>query len=283
MFGSSRDPRRMCPHCRAFITTSDKTCPYCHERVGERAIERRDPSAILGIIPAGSFVTMIILLLNVVLYGATLIASQTGDGIPFDPSGLALYRFGAKYPRMDFSTEWWRLITAGFLHGGVFHILMNSWAMLDLSRQVEELYGSWRLIVFYIVGTIGGFVASTYFSQSLSIGASAGLFGLIGVMIALGLRSKTATGAAIRGMYVRWAIYGLLFGLIPGFRIDNAAHLGGLVAGFAISYLAGIPKDYPTAADRWWRVAGGVTLVVVAVAFWKMSVFLGQPVSPGLE
>ena len=62
------------------------------------------------------------------------------------------------------------------------------------------------------------------------MGASAGLFGLIGAMIALGVTHRSAVGDAIRGLYVRWAIYGLLFGLLPGLHVDNAAHIGGLAA-----------------------------------------------------
>ena len=59
------DQRRMCPNCRAFITTQDKVCPYCNERVGPRAAERRNPGAILGgFIPHARFVTMIILTIN---------------------------------------------------------------------------------------------------------------------------------------------------------------------------------------------------------------------------
>jgi len=66
------DKRRMCPQCRAFITTSDKVCPYCNTKVGPRAVEQRDPGPILGgLIPHAQFVTSMILLLNFGLYAAT--------------------------------------------------------------------------------------------------------------------------------------------------------------------------------------------------------------------
>src|ERR1039457_5679401 len=91
------DQRRMCPNCRAFITTHDKVCPYCNERVGPRAAERRDPGAILGgFIPHARFVTMIILTINFGLYLATVVFSQRGgegggffnvDGRTLSPSG----------------------------------------------------------------------------------------------------------------------------------------------------------------------------------------------------
>ena len=62
------------------------------------------------------------------------------------------------------------------------------------------------------------------------MGASAALFGLIGAMIAMGIKHRSTLGDHVKSLYIRWAIYGLLFGLLPG--IDNAAHIGGLTFGF---------------------------------------------------
>src|SRR5256885_1060983 len=71
------ETRRMCPHCRAFITNKDRICPYCNESVGARAIDRRMPGEILGgIIPQNRFVTMIILLINSGLYAAMAVYSM---------------------------------------------------------------------------------------------------------------------------------------------------------------------------------------------------------------
>src|SRR5437764_14541997 len=125
--------------------------------------------------------------------------------------------------------QWWRLITAGFLHGGLIHILMNSWVLFDLGAQVEEAYETSRYITFYIFSTITGFYASYYWSPGVpSIGASAGIFGLIGAMIALGFREKSAYGAELRSLYIRWAVYGLLLGDLSIMPVDNAAHIGRL-------------------------------------------------------
>ena len=71
------DKRRMCPHCRAFITTSDRVCPYCNEAIGPRAIDHREPGAILGgFIPHARYTTVIILLINFGLYVASSILSM---------------------------------------------------------------------------------------------------------------------------------------------------------------------------------------------------------------
>jgi rhomboid protease GluP len=263
----------MCPNCRAFINSSDRICPYCQAQVGPRAIDRREPGAILGgLIPQAHFTTSMILLLNLGLFAATaLFSMRSGNGGGWmDVDGLTLFRFGAKYRAAIFEGQWWRLVTAGFLHGGLFHILMNSWVLFDLGAQVEQIYGVRRLLVLYFAATVFGFAASTYWSAGLSVGASAGLFGLIGAMIALGVRHKTAMGQAIRGMYIRWAIYGLAFGLLPGFRVDNAAHIGGLTAGFACAYFAGLPSIRETLAERLWQAGAYVCMGLTVYSFLQM-------------
>lgn len=258
----------MCPHCRAFITTRDRVCPYCEHPVGPRAVDRRNPGEILGgLIPHAHFTTVIILLINFGLYVATALYSALGGG---DIDGRTLIAFGAKFNLLIWNGEWWRLITAGFLHGGLLHIMMNSWVLFDLGAQVEEAYGASRLIVIYFVATVFGFAASTLWSAAISVGASAGIFGLIGAMIALGVRHKTAMGAAIRGFYIRWAIYGFILGLLPGLAIDNAAHLGGLAAGFAAAYVTGTPRLAETWSEQIWRWAAYLCIALTAYAFLRM-------------
>jgi len=265
----------MCPHCRAFITSHDKVCPYCNERVGQRAVERRDPGAILGgFIPHARFVTMIILTINCGLYLATVVFSQrNGQGGGFlGVDGQTLYAFGAKYRAAILGYgQWWRLVTAGFLHGGLLHIGMNSWVLFDLGAQVEDVYGASRLIVIYFLANAFGFLLSTFWTSALSVGASAGIMGLLGAMIALGIRNRhSQAGAALRGMYVRWAIYVFIFGLLPGLNIDNAAHLGGLAAGFGVAWLAGTPRILTAWSERLWMVAAAACVVITAACFLKM-------------
>lgn len=267
----------MCPNCRAFITTSDKVCPYCDTPVGPRAVDRRQSAEIsVGFIPHARFVTVLILTINFGLYAATALFSMQNGGASFmDIDGRTLLLFGAKYNEFIAAGQWWRLITAGFLHGGLFHILMNSWVLFDLGAQVEELYGARRLIVIYFLTTVFGFMVSTWWSPALSIGASAGIFGLLGAMIALGMRSGTVIGAAIRSLYIRWAVYGLLIGLLPFFRIDNAAHIGGLIAGFVTGFVAGTPLPRRSVQEKLWGIAALACIVMTAFAFLQMFLFFG--------
>jgi rhomboid protease GluP len=112
--------------------------------------------------------------------------------------------------------------------------------------------------------------------MSPTLGASAALFGLIGAMIALGLRTRSATGAAIRAVYIRWAIYGLLYGLLPG--ISNTAHVGGLVTGFCVAYLAGTPLlRQDRFSESFWKGAAIICAGLTLFSFFLLYQHLAAP------
>jgi len=264
----------MCPQCRAFISTDDKICPYCQTEVAPRQVFRRTPSdSFGGLIPHARFLTIVIMLINTGLYVATVLANTRAGGSAMDLDGRTLLDFGAKYGPAIAGGQWWRLITAGFLHGGVLHILMNMWVLFDLGAQTEESYGTSRYLGIYFVATVTGFLASFYWAPGVpSVGASAGICGLIGAMIALGVRDRSSWGADIRRFYVRWVIYLLAFGILFP-QTDNAAHIGGLAGGFAVGYIAGTP-GFSQAVERIWQVLAGVALAVTAFSFFKMFMAL---------
>lgn len=272
----------MCPNCRAFITTDDRVCPYCELKLGPRAIDQRAPADVLGgLIPHRNFTTMLIMLVNTGLYIATVLYAMRSNqgGFSLDLDTVTLVDFGAKYFGPGFQDQWWRLVTAGFLHGGLLHIFMNMYGLFYVGLQVEELYGTSRYVVIYLLTSTAGFFASAWWDPQIpSVGASAGIFGLIGAMIALGVRDRSAYGALIRGMYVRWAIYGLAFGILPrliGINLmDNAAHIGGVISGFAIGYIAGTPRLSRPGIETAWRIAAGIVLAITALAFVNMFLFL---------
>src|SRR5205814_3303369 len=98
----------------------------------------------------------------------------------------ALYRLGESNPfAVRFLNEWYRLVTAMFLHLGVLHIGMNMMVLLDVGPVVEEVYGSPRYFFFYTVCGICGSLMSSVFGASPAIGASGAILGLIGVLIAI--------------------------------------------------------------------------------------------------
>jgi rhomboid protease GluP len=92
-------------------------------------------------------------------------------------------------------------------------------------------------------------------------------------MIAFGTQNKSGMGSAVKAHYTQWAIYGLVMGLMPGFRIDNAAHIGGLVGGFVIAWLAGEPKLFDNWRDKLWRGAATICVLLTAASFAIMVLF----------
>jgi rhomboid protease GluP len=261
------DKRRMCPNCRAFITTSDRTCPYCGQQVGARAVDVRQPGEIMGgLISQAHFTTILILVINFGLFIGTLFLQRTMG------ETNAIGVLGAKWgPYIFQDHQYWRLVTAGFLHGGWLHILGNSWVLYQVGAQVEEVYGTPRFLVVYFAGTVGGFYMSAVLNPtSLSVGASAGIMGLIGAMIAFGVAHRSSGGNAIRNRYVGFVIYIIAFGLISRLAVDNWAHIGGLAAGFLIGYAAGTPIRSSAGREGVWRVVAAVCVVVTVWSFFMV-------------
>jgi membrane associated rhomboid family serine protease len=270
------ETRRMCPHCRAFITTRDKVCPYCDEPVAPPVQAREEGVRVLGgLIPHVRFNTAIILLINVGLFLATaMFSSHLGNPQSFwNIDTTTLRAFGSKWNLGLANGEWWRLLTAGFLHGGLLHIGMNMWVLFDLGAQVEEVYGSSRMLVIYFLSTIGGFYLSAIRSATDSVGASAALMGLMGAMIAFGIVNRSPMGAEIRGMYVRWVMIILVMGFVARLRTDNWAHIGGLATGFAVAYVAGTPRLAGGPVELFWRVASWLAIFLTGYSFLKMGLW----------
>lgn len=266
---------RMCSHCRAFVEPKEKNCPYCGNPMNARPqrIDGGSDERVAGFVLSSRLVSTSLMLLNFGFFILCIVLSErmgAGLSIMGFPGGV-LELLGAKSgPRIFGHGEWWRLIAAGLLHGGLLHIAMNSWVLFDVGPLVEEFYGPYRMVLIYVLGSTAGFAASLFWSPfSLSIGASAGICALIGAMIAYGYRYKTAIGSAIRGHFIRWAIYLIIIGLfIP--IIDNAAHIGGMAGGFVIAWFTGARSLFNDTRERMVKAAFSVTCVLVAYTLLQM-------------
>jgi rhomboid protease GluP len=262
------ETRRMCPNCRAFITIKDRVCPYCGVQLGPRAVDTRASDLAASLLPRANLTSLIVLVINVAFYLLELIVSrQIGDVSlgTLDPRAAIL--LGDELPQLIHAGQWWRLLTAGFLHGGLFHIAVNSWSLFILVTEVEQFYGTSRFIVTYVLSTFIGFFFAYYFSGTQALGASAAAFGLFGIMLAMGFRHRSDPLAqAVRSHYSQWLIIGLVMSFMPG--ISLAAHVGGLVGGFLVGMVAGLPGLPSTPREQLWRILAGIAIAVVAYAFW---------------
>ncbi|WP_150286240.1 rhomboid family intramembrane serine protease [Rhabdaerophilum calidifontis] len=136
--------------------------------------------------------------------------------------------------------EYFRLLTLGFLHGGALHLGMNALCLFALGRRIEPRIGAGWFLALFILGTIGASLASMLWNppEIAAVGASGGVMALAGFLGILGLRLPPGRERKIDLDLVRGLVgITLLIGLFAGFlvRIDNAAHLGGLVAGGAVA------------------------------------------------
>jgi len=185
-------------------------------------------------------VTVAILILNIVFFAAELMGTiQSGQfgglSILWGMNGETLFRLGACYPPSIYQGhEWYRLITAMFLHGGLIHIGFNMMVFLDLGPIVEEVYGSARYLFLYVVMGVFSFVVSSL-AGHFSLGASGAILGLVGLLIAITTRRGGAYMRELRSRLISWVVTIFAMGLLfSGMRTDNWAHAGGLLAGFLL-------------------------------------------------
>lgn len=259
----------MCPNCRAFITRNDRVCPYCDVQLGPRAVDLRATQFAASLVPRGNITATVFLIVNATLYLVELILSNRifhASPGTMNPGAAAL--MGSTLPRIHYGIQWWRLITAGFLHLGLMHIAMNSWSLFILVTEAEEFYGPSRVVFTYIVSTFTGFLLSSIWSpNNLSAGASAACFGYFGLMLAMSTRRRSDPLAqAVRSHYGQWLLFGLVLSILPG--VDLAAHVGGFAGGFLTGLLAGLPGLPNSPRELAWKILAGIAIAVAVYAFW---------------
>ncbi|MFC5713375.1 rhomboid family intramembrane serine protease [Thalassorhabdus alkalitolerans] len=152
-----------------------------------------------------------------------------------------LIDFGAKYNPAIIDGEWWRLLTAMFLHIGFLHLFMNSLALYFLGGAVERIYGTFRFFFIYLTAGLFGSAASFAFNEQISAGASGAIFGCFGALLYFGLIHKKLFFRTMGTSVIVILIINLSFGfLVP--MVDNGAHIGGLIGGFIASAFLHLPK-----------------------------------------
>ncbi|GAA0345707.1 rhomboid protease YqgP [Bacillus carboniphilus] len=152
-----------------------------------------------------------------------------------------LLDFGAKFNPLILDGEWHRFLTPIFIHIGIFHLIMNTFALYYLGMLVERIYGSMRFLFIYMVAGLIGSIASFAFSPSLSAGASGAIFGCFGALLYFGIfQPKVFFRTLGYNIFIVIAINLALGFTIPG--IDNAGHIGGLIGGFVATGIVHFPK-----------------------------------------
>jgi rhomboid protease GluP len=190
-------------------------------------------------------------------------------------SGEALYRLGAKFRPAIYGGQWWRLVTAVFLHAGLLHIGMNLWCIVDLGPEVESLFSTAKFVVLYLATGVCGFLLSTWWSAGLSVGASGAVMGMIGILIGASFHHGRL-GKDYRGMLWRWVLYIFIFGLLPFFAVDNAAHVGGFASGLALGYFVPQGEAETRVGENLWNALAVLSVLIMAGSFALMALQLNS-------
>ena len=275
MFKRQRTGSVVCASCGSLVGVNDDVCYSCGRRnPGLWGFGRalRELGNDLG------FATLVIYGC-VVLYAATLLLSMLiGQGIEMrsplsmlGPSPVALLAFGASGSQPVFGYgRWWTVLSAGWLHGGILHILFNMIALRQLAPPTADIYGAARMVIIYVLGGASGFIFSTLAgvimpplpfigAGGFTIGASAPIFGLLGGLMYYSRRGGSSLmRSAVMGYVMSAVVMGVL---LPG--IDNWAHGGG----FAGGYLVGKWLDplKPERMDHMFIAAGCLIVSALAV------------------
>lgn len=272
---------RLCPACGTLVGATSSRCHQCGANM---AFSVAAASRSLGrLLPQTAPVTYAVLSLCCLLYVVSLLATMRLSGFAAPSGGLGalfglgaidghiLLRMGESLPLPYNLAQPWRFITAVFLHGSLLHIGFNMWVLMDIGPTVEELYGSARFLFLFIVTGAFGYVVSSTFGNN-SIGASGALLGLIGLLLAITLGRRSESMRALRSQLISWLIYIAVLGLLMR-GIDNFAHLGGFVSGFALGKIMADRQPADLIERRRAFALGWTAGLAVAVSFGFMLLY----------
>lgn len=274
---------KFCLHCGALLDRSARECPSCKRRAP--TMRTYQIFRLLGLImPEGVAPTILLFLMGMAALFALSVLMQ-GPSAFLMPTGLTLRVFGAwSSALVQDARQYWRILSFGLMHIGAIHILFNSVALMQVGPVVEQSIGRKRMLVVITITQLAAALATHLWYTGVlhraveSAGASGWLFGLIGFGIAY-FRGEGASGRAYQQFLIRWAIYGILFGILM--HANNAAHVGGMAAGLL---LGNIPERWSRkskAVDTAWTAAFWVSLALWLITLVCLAHFILTHWTPG--
>ena len=204
-------------------------------------------------------ITYGLIALNVLLYVLPIILGSYND---------LINRFCLYGPYIREYGEYYRLISGGFLHGDIFHLLFNCYAIYVIGGQLEGFMGRTKYTIIYFVSMIIGSLMSITFSDYPSIGASGAIFGLMGSLLYFGYHYRIYLGNTLKSQIVPLIVINLLYGAVVS-GIDNFAHIGGLIGGFLITMALGV-KYKSSISER----TNGIIITTIFTIFMIYMAFM---------
>ena len=276
----------VCTSCGSLVGVNDDRCYHCGRRnpglwgFGPMLRQFGNDLGFVNLVVYGCSVLFAGMLLVTVLLGGDIMGGGSPLGI-LSPHPEVAVGFGSSGMNPVFLRGmWWSVLSAGWLHGSILHILFNMLWVRQLGPAVADLYGAGRMVIIYTAAGVVGFVISStagYFlwwmpipflrGAYYTLGASAPIFGLLGALVYYGRRGGSSM---VGGQALQYALILGIFGFImPG--IDNYAHAGGFLGG----YLAGKWLDplQPERMDHLVMSVGCIALTAMAILASMITVF----------
>jgi len=286
MFKRQKTGSVVCTSCGSLVGVNDDRCYNCGRRNpglwGFGPMLRRfgNDLGFIELVVYGCSILYVSMLIVTMLTGGDILGGGNLFGI-LAPNDVAALAFGASgaFPVVQLGM-WWTVLSAGWLHGGILHILFNMLWVRQLGPAVADLYGAGRMVIIYTVASVTGFVISTaagYFlwwlpipflrGAGMTLGASAPIFGLLGALVYYGRRGGSSM---IGGQALQYALILGIFGFIMQ-GIDNYAHGGGFLGG----YLAARWLDplKPERMDHLVMAVACIALTALAILASLLTVF----------
>lgn len=268
----TRCGRPICPDCMIQAPVGFQ-CPECVDEA--RKEFRRGPGRALR---GGASATKVLLVAISAMFVVEIVMGGPGSLLQ-GPDGQTLFDLGAMFPPAVANGQYWRLFSAMFLHAGLLHIGFNAYALWLFGRGIEGSLGrTWFVVLYFVSGFVAS-AASYAFGPvgALSVGASGAIFGIFGGFIAYNYRRRhTALGAANLRSAVTLILLNALLAI--GYRaIDWRAHLGGLVAGLLVGYVADALGSRRNARLIQVLAIAALIGVGVALAVWRTEAIRALP------
>jgi rhomboid protease GluP len=193
-----------------------------------------------------TWVTYALIATNFAVWG--LMVARGADA--WKPSVELLLQWGGNAASEVQRGQWWRLLTAAFLHGGVVHLVMNMLGLWAIGQTAERIYGHRVFLLLYLGAALCGSALSLHFSaqQAVSVGASGAVFGVAGALLVAVFRHRKTLPSIFGKQMLGGMGFFVVYSLAQGFAhtgIDNAAHVGGLLSGALMAFLLPGRFDVP--------------------------------------
>jgi len=237
----------VCPSCGSLVGVRDDKCYTCgraNPGLWGFAPVLRNLGSNFAFAPMviGACATLWVLML--LMSGVDSLRGNIMSAL--SPSPQMLFLFGASGAVPVFGAgRWWTVLSAGWLHAGLLHILFNMYWVYIMGPAIADLFGPARTVIIYTIGGVSGFLLSSIAGETLgglpipllhasgmTVGASAPVFGLIGALYHYGRTASSSVKQQATYMIVQAVVFGLL---VP--NIDNYAHIGGFAGGYLTSSL----------------------------------------------